>query len=143
MTQEPDGQLTLFAPDTWSGRTYPAPSPAPMERISVSCWRKPAELSTAPYLFLDLRAGCGTLLGALWEINSPSLGEYTTLNTGVSPSAAKGCTLSRILETVPHPKYYLSKTACLGILRRARKRGKDLPPVLQMALEIQAGIRST
>jgi hypothetical protein len=50
--------------------------------------------------------------------------------------------LSRILEAEPHPKYYLSKTACLGILRRAKKRGKELPPVLKQALEIQAGIRS-
>jgi hypothetical protein len=29
----------------------------------------------------------------------------------------------------------------LGILRRAKKRGKELPPVLKQALELQAGIR--
>jgi len=41
--------------------------------------------------------------------------------------------------TVPQ-KYYLSRTACLGILRRAQARGKELPPQLRQALEIQAGI---
>ena len=96
---------------------------------------------TAPYLYLDLREGYGNLLGPYWEINSPLLGEYTTLNTGMSRSDASASSLSRILEAAPHPKYYLSRTACLGILRRAKKRGKELPPVLKQALELQAGIR--
>jgi DNA (cytosine-5)-methyltransferase 1 len=51
--------------------------------------------------------------------------------------------LSRILEAAPHPKYYLSKTACLGILRRAEARGKELPPVLAAALKWQAGVTGT
>ena len=38
-------------------------------------------------------------------------------------------------------KYYLTPTACLGILRRARERGKELPLRLKLALEIQAGVR--
>ncbi len=38
-------------------------------------------------------------------------------------------------------KYYLSAKACLGILRRAQKRGKELPPLLKGALERQAGIQ--
>ena len=36
------------------------------------------------------------------------------------------------------PKYYLSPTACEGIIRRANRRGKTLPPVLQEALVRQA-----
>lgn len=35
-------------------------------------------------------------------------------------------------------KYCLSPTACSGILRRAEKRGKSLPPELQAALEAQS-----
>lgn len=35
-------------------------------------------------------------------------------------------------------KYYLSPKACLGILRRASSRGKELPAVLQKALVRQA-----
>ena len=38
-------------------------------------------------------------------------------------------------------KYYLTPTACLGILRRARERRKKLPLRLKLALEIQAGVR--
>ena len=43
----------------------------------------------------------------------------------------------------PHPqrKYYLSRKARLGILRRARKRGKELPATLKLALEMQSGLR--
>ena len=49
------------------------------------------------------------------------------------------CFLSDILETgaIPH-RYYLSPTACRGILRRADKRGKEIPPALRKALETVA-----
>jgi hypothetical protein len=43
--------------------------------------------------------------------------------------------LSDILETGEVPeRYYLSATACRGILRRAEKRGKELPEALRSAL---------
>jgi len=42
-----------------------------------------------------------------------------------------------LLAEVPE-KYYLSPKACLGILRRASARGKELPEVLKKALERQA-----
>ena len=35
-------------------------------------------------------------------------------------------------------RYYLSPKECLGILRRASVRGKELPEVLRVALERQA-----
>jgi hypothetical protein len=60
------------------------------------------------------------------------------LNTGPSHSGAAESSLSQILEAKPHPKYYLSPTACSGILRRAKARGKELPSVLKKALELQA-----
>ncbi len=44
------------------------------------------------------------------------------------------------MEEQPHPKYYLSKIACAGILRRAKERGKELPKQLKDALMIQAGL---
>ena len=43
--------------------------------------------------------------------------------------------LSEILESSASVKYYLSPTACRGILRRAAKRGKELPTELRRALE--------
>ena len=64
----------------------------------------------------------------------------STLNTGESPSVAVVSSLSQILQDDPPRKYYLSKTACLGILRRAEARGKELPPQLRDALILQAGL---
>jgi DNA (cytosine-5)-methyltransferase 1 len=101
--------------------------------------RRSSALSTVPVMCLDLNPDAGNLLGLpFWEMNSAWLGEYWTLNTGESPSAAVVSSLSQILEDAPHPKYYLSKTACLGILRRAEARGKELPQQLKEALIIQA-----
>jgi hypothetical protein len=57
------------------------------------------------------------------------------LNTGESPSVAVASTLSSILEANAPEKYYLSAKACEGILRRAERRGKQLPPMLKTALE--------
>jgi hypothetical protein len=60
-----------------------------------------------------------------------------TLKTSESHKDAEGCLLSDILEIGNLPqKYYLSPTACEGILRRAEKRGKTLPSALQHALEM-------
>lgn len=42
--------------------------------------------------------------------------------------------LSQILEETPHPKYNLTAKACQGILRRAERRGKDLPKLLKAVL---------
>lgn len=134
-------QLTLFDRDFLCGRTCPEPFPARAAKTSGRFSRKSAASSIAPVMCLDLSPGTGNLLGqSYWEMNSPWLGEYWTLGTGESPSAAVVSSLSRILEEAPPLKYYLSKTACLGILRRAEARGKALPPQLREALEIQAGV---
>jgi hypothetical protein len=45
--------------------------------------------------------------------------------------------LSSILEVNAPEKYYLSAKACEGILRRAERRGKQLPEMLRIALEQQ------
>lgn len=58
-----------------------------------------------------------------------------TLNSGECPSVARESTLSQILQANAPEKYYLSPKACAGILRRAEKRGKELPPMLKEALE--------
>jgi hypothetical protein len=64
-----------------------------------------------------------------------SRGESSTPNTSEWPNDAAVCLLSQVLETGSIPaKYYLSSTACAGILRRAEKRGKTLPPMLDAAL---------
>jgi hypothetical protein len=66
--------------------------------------------------------------------------ECWTLNTSEYPSVVVESSLSRVLETgeLP-PRFYLSAKACAGILRRATKRGKALPPMLEQALRQAAG----
>jgi len=60
---------------------------------------------------------------------------FSTLNTAEFHSAAGVCSLSDVLETGDVPqKYYLSAKACRGILRRAEKRGRELPVQLRDAL---------
>ena len=140
-----DDQVSLFAPDFFAGKTSPAHSPAGSRkaRTSESFSKRSSELSSIPYMFLDLSEDAGNLLGeSYWETLSPWRGDASMLNTGVSPREERESSLWQILEEQPHPRYYLTRKACLGILRRSAERGKDLPPQLKEALEIQAGIRS-
>ena len=136
-------QLSMFGQDLWHGRTCPAPSARerPRARTSGSFWRRSSALSAIPFQSLDLTPGAGNLLGEFyWELISPWRGDASTLNTGVSPRDAKESSLSQILQADPPLKYYLSPKACLGILRRAFERGKELPKKLERALKIQAGL---
>jgi len=92
-------------------------------------------------MILDLTPGHGDLLGdAHWELHSPWREKGLSLNTGVAPRKPIRASLSSILEPHPDRKYYLSRTACLGILRRAEERGKELPAQLKAALMAQAGL---
>lgn len=138
------GQASLFAPDGSAGRMSPACSAAASlkGRTSGSSWNRSPELQAIPYLSLDLTPGAGNLLGNYeWELHSPWRGRSSTLNTGPAPpSGDAGCSLSLILQDNPPRKYYLTRRACLGILRRAKERGKPLPPQLHAALLVQAGL---
>ncbi len=80
----------------------------------------------------------GTLLGALGQLGyqyAYRVLDAQWVRTHSFPRAVV-CSLSDILErsTVP-PRYFLSSKACAGILRRAEKRGKALPPLLLQALQ--------
>lgn len=63
------------------------------------------------------------------------LGESLMLNIGEYPNVENESTLSEILEDNVPEKYYLSPKACLGILRRAKNKGRKLPDNLRIALE--------
>ena len=137
-------QASMFDPECCAGKTFREPSPAESgkARTSGSSWKKRSELVYQEFMFLKITLGDGDILGQpYWEILSPYVGESSTLNTGVSPRVARGSSLWQILEPHPHRKYFLSRKACLGILRRARKRGKVLPAPLHLALEMQSGLR--
>ncbi len=139
-----DGQGSLFAHDGCAGRTCPAHSAQgpPRGRTSASSSRRSSELKAIPLMSLDLTPGHGNLLGeSYWELISPWPGGSSTLNTGPAPLSEEDVfSLSQILQDAPPRKYYLSRTACLGILRRAGERGKELPPQLKAALMAQAGL---
>jgi hypothetical protein len=49
-------------------------------------------------------------------------------------AAFSECSLAEILEPQAAPKYFLSARAARGILRRAAKRQRTLPPALEAAL---------
>ena len=137
-------QASMFAPECYAGKTFREPSPAESgkARTSGSSWKKRSELVYQEFMFLKITLGDGDILGQpYWEILSPYVGESSTLNTGVCPRVERGSSLWQILEPHPHRKYFLSRKACLGILRRARKRGKVLPAPLHLALEMQSGLR--
>ena len=134
-------QMTLDDLGIWSGKMCREHSAVRRGRISGRSCRKSSGSQTVPVMCLDLTPGAGNLLGLpFWENDAAWLGECWTLNTGESPSVAVESFLWQILEDSPHQRYYLSRNACLGILRRAKIRGKELPPQLETALRIQAGV---
>ena len=103
--------------------------------------KQDSELVSIPYFYLDLKSKHVDLFGQRhWELRSPYRHNKRPLNTGVAPRKPIRASLSSILEAYPALKYYLSKTACIGILRRAFERGKALPKKLARALKIQAGL---
>ena len=141
MTVRTDGKVSLFDQDTWSGRTLLAHSAATKGETSrQSSKKRSASQSRKPPILMCLKKA-GQLGGATtmkWEDDGAWLGECMTRNTGESPNAAVVSRLSQILEVTPQEKYSLSAKACQGILRRAERRGKDIPQALKEALENQA-----
>lgn len=129
-----DGQLMLFDPEPADELS----ESAPRHKIQAGSL---SALAFIPYFHLDLSMGNVNLFGChYWEFRSPWRESGPHLNTGPAPREPIKCALSEILESNPSRKYYLSKTACLGILRRAEERGKALPPQLKTALMAQAGL---
>jgi len=59
---------------------------------------------------------------------------YWTASISESPSDGAACSLSAIVEGRVPPRFFLSPKAARGILRRAEKRGRELPPALRAAL---------
>lgn len=110
------------------------------ETSSPSCGRlsKPQAGEVLMCLNLKEKAEQTDLLGktraASWERAIRLPGECWTPNTGESPKDAAESSLSAILQADAPERYSLSARACEGILRRAERRGKKLPPMLWEAL---------
>ena len=137
-----EGQMSVFDLGIWSGKMSPERSPAERqkEKISGSSLKKQQGSPRKMPLFLDLRSGA--TVEPSWEMGGLLLGAYTTHSFGESPNEENVSRLSQILEDSPLPKYSLSERACLGILSRAARRGKELPPELKEALEAQSLFKS-
>ena len=122
-------QLSLF------GKTSQEPLVQTKEKISGSSSKRSSRSSSRKPMCLEYRKVDGHTPIAGWVQNGALLTELSTLNTGESPSDAVESTLSSILEADVPERYYLSARACEGILRRAERRGKELPQTLREALE--------
>ena len=107
------------SPSGWSGKTCPA-----------SCHQTEDGI-LAPSSGRWQNSGMGGPTES-WTLSSS---EWN--HTGALCRSADGVSsLSDVLETGDVPqRYYLSAKACQGILRRAEKRGKELPLALRKALE--------
>ena len=141
MTERADGQVTWSDLGLWSGKTCPEHSAATKGETSrQSSKRSSASQNRKPPILKCLKKD-GQLGGATtmkWEDDGAWLGECMMRNTGESPNAAVESRLSQILEATPPVKYSLSAKACQGILRRAERRGKDLPETLKAVLVKQS-----
>ena len=85
----------------------------------------------------------GTLVACL-DPGAQSHGGCSTPNFSEWPNDAAVCSLWQVLETGAVPrKYFLSVKACAGILRRAERRGKALPTMLEAALSSVIGTEET
>ena len=138
-----DGQVGLFGPDTWSGKTSPelsAADPQKEQTSRLSLKRSSKLQSREPMCMCVYPTEDGQSQGAITLKMVPGalLGAFTTASFGESPREENASRLSQILEVSPHPKYCLSAKACAGILNRAARRGKELPKELRDALEQQA-----
>ena len=117
--------LQSIGPHGWSGRTSPACCHLTEDGIlepSSEGWQNAGMGSPTAFL---------TLSTSEWN----HILALSLKDEGV-------CSLSDILEASGNVqrRYCLSAKACAGILRRAEKRGKELPPALLKALMAVAGL---
>ena len=124
--------------DMQCGRMFQGPSPRTKAKTSGASSKRSSGSSSRTPRCLRLTKHDGLTPTFTWETDGALLTEFLMLNTGESPSDARESSLSQILQAEVPEKYYLSAKACQGILRRAAERGKELPEVLQKALERQA-----
>ena len=118
------------------GRTFRERFPQIKEETSRKLSKKSVLSKDIRLMLLDLKNGAVQDLS--WQKISHSHGGYLMLHTSEYPREENVSFLSQILMDKVPEKYYLSKKACLGILRRAESRGKKLPDILKQALVMQS-----
>jgi len=139
-------QLTLFVEDSparmcplpdagrdWleNGAGFGLSSGEFLQRLLPGGWLS----KTSPVCYPAGTDGTLPLSFAGWSNSGMAcVGGYLTLSISEWPSDGAVCSLSDILETDVPQKYCLSARAALGIIRRAERRGKELPHRLKQAL---------
>src|SRR5690554_1755637 len=129
-------QLTMFDPQTEGknassgGKTSPASSATKAMRSAASLrpwWANPSRFSH--------HGEGGRTLVVCMDPKEQLHGGCWMPNISAWPNDAAVCSLWQVLEegSIPH-RYFLSPKACAGILRRAERRGKQLPEMLMNAL---------
>ena len=109
----PSPSLTLWSSDDLGG----------------SCW-KMSLVSSVPTAALTSEG-----FSMRWSNSGMAYrGELWTLDTSESPNDGVECSLSQVLNPTAPVRFSLSAKAASGILRRAGRRGKVLPPSLEEAL---------
>jgi hypothetical protein len=129
-------QLTKFAPETddhqqsSSGKTSQASYPQRTMPSDAFWLALPGKIA-----HWNRQGANGRTLVLCMDPKEQSRGGSLMPNISAWPNDAAVCLLSQVLERGSIPqKYFLSSTACAGILRRAEKRGKPLPEQLKQAL---------
>lgn len=121
-------------PASQYGRMCSESCPSPIIRSATSLQRLPEKIVRS-----NRQGRNGRTLVLSLDPKGQSRGGSLTPNGSDWPNDASVCTLSQVLVTGSIPeRFFLSSTACEGILRRAEKRGKVLPKLLQTALEAVA-----
>ena len=135
-------QLTMFGEETenrralFCGKTYRGSCLIPGTRSGAFLGSLPEAAASCNRQGKD-----GETLVACLDPGAQSLGGCSTPNFSEWPNDAAVCSLWQVLEKGPVPrKYYLSAKACEGILRRAERRGKALPAMLEAALRSVIGM---
>ena len=147
LLEETQEQLTLFVADS-PARIYQWPESArgllengldygsSLRELLTNLSRDGLLLKTSPVYYPQIEGQTLPLSFDGWSNAGMAFaGGYLTLSISEFPSGASASSLSDILETGDLPRrFFLSSTACRGILRRAARRGKELPPALENAL---------
>lgn len=155
-------QMSIFDLVSSFGKTSPELSQVTEAKILEPSWKNFVESKKTTFQFLCLTAESGRIAeqspatasllhGDLWTLNiseylnaaSVSPLSWTMAGTMQRTYYYRESRLSEILQTEVSEKYYLSARACEGILRRADKRGKELPEVLKRALTDQISREQT
>ena len=133
-----DGQELTLDRASWYGRMCRAHSASTAAEISPQFSKRLSRsVSRKSPQFFRLQTG-GLIQDVFWAEDFQLLGEFSTRSFLEYHNGGAESRLSQILQGGQLRKYYLSAKACQGILNRAKRRGKELPEMLRIALEQQS-----